>query len=389
MSLKSRIDHLVKFNPVANRIFVSTLSLGVRMLSLGKPIKKDLVLFTSDIGKSYSGSPRAIYEEMVANGIASQYDIVWAFNEPEKYQDIGSRIVKHDSLAYFSIARQAKYWITDVNIERGLKFKRKETQYLNTWHGSSIKTLGRDIHGRIYYDCSSIDWMCVNSEYDVRTFSRAFGMADRRFIRTGLPKNDYLWAHKGDDSTIYKKKLGLPEDKKVLLYAPTWRDSQDGGKTYSIAPPINLEKWKSKLGESCVLVFRMHPLTQQAMGFEKSDFLYDYSSYNPLNDLLLASDLLITDYSSLAFDYSILERPVLCFGYDSETYSRIRGLYIDPIELFPSGVQRNEDELLDCLASASSWASDGSRSVSADYNLYGGNATAECMSILFNATEKQ
>ena len=358
------------------------MSAAVKATAIGQSTNDKLMLFVSDIGKSYSGSPRAIYEYICETGLASEFTIVWAFNKPELFKNLGCKTVKLDSVEYFRIALTAKYWITDVNIERGLKFKRPQTKYLNTWHGSTMKTLGNDIHGRIYYDCSSIDWLCVNSEYDVSTFKRAFRIDEKKFIRTGLPKNDYLFVHRNDSSAVYKRKLGFPDDKRIILYAPTWRDSNDGGKSYTIAPPISLDKWKEALSDRYVLVFRMHPLTLSAMGIVEDDFCRNYSGYQPLNDLLLASDILITDYSSIAFDYSILKRPTLCFSYDEEDYRENRGLYIDLNSVYPLGTQQTEDDLLECIAELDKYGLNECPTISGEYNEYGGDATRMCCEYL-------
>lgn len=377
---------MIKFNPVVNSLFTTVASVSVGLLGIGNPVREDLILFTSDIGKSYTGSPRALYEYMRDKGLLNGMDIVWAFTKPEDYQMPGCRVIRHDSIEYFRTALSAKYWVTDVNIERGLRFKRKQTKYLNTWHGSSFKTLGRDIHGRIYYDCSSIDYMCVCSDYDEEIFSRAFGLTKDRFVHTGLPRMDQLHAHATDDSTLWKEKVGLPTDKRVILYAPTWRDTSDGGSSYTISPPIDIAKWRRRLGKDSVLVFRMHPLTQKALGVYEDEFLIDHSRYQPLNDLLLASDCLVTDYSSIAFDYAILKRPCLCFGYDAEEYDRVRGLYGIVGEAFPRGNCATEDEVLDALDDIAEW---GEKEYSAplytEFNRYGGEACKICAELLLGS----
>lgn len=382
MSLKSKLEYYVKFNPVVHNVFVSLANAAIRTMGLFCRRQDDLILFVSDIGKNYTGSPRAIYERMRELGLDDRYRMIWAFNDPKKHAGIGCSVVKLDSPAYFRIALQSKYWVTDVNIERGLTFKKRGTRYLNTWHGSTMKTLGNDIPGRLYYDCKTIDYMCVNSNYDIETFSKAFDIGEEKFVRVGLPRNDCLYRNRQSDSSEFKERLGLPCDKKLILYAPTWRDTEDAGDSYRIAPPIDIESWRKALGDECMLAFRMHPITQRAFGIIEDDFCRDFSSFQPLNDLLLAADLLITDYSSLAFDFSILKRPVLCFGYDMEQYSRTRGLYLDLEELFPCGVQKNEDELLDLMRTDAVWNADGSHCLAERFNEFGGRATDSCIDLL-------
>ena len=386
MGVKSVLEHAVKFNPVVNGLFSTCAGIGVRALGFGVASDPCTILFVSDIGKSYSGSPRAIYERMFEDGLLDDFRVIWAFTEPDKFtaELKGCELVKLDSVAYFKAAQAAAYWVTDVNIERGLVFKSKGCRYLNTWHGSSMKTLGWDIHGRTYYDLSSVDWMCVNSEYDIDTFATAFRVEKSRFVATGLPRNDDLWARRAEESAIYKKALGLPVDKKLILYAPTWRDTVDGGESYQIAPPIDPAKWERELGYDCILAFRMHPITQKAVGIEPNGFLRDFSRFQPLNDLLLAADLLITDYSSIAFDFSILGKPVLCFGYDLAEYGEVRGLYLDPASVFPFGVQSTEDELIALLNQERTWERETPRiqAFRDRFNAWGGDATKECIDLL-------
>ena len=143
-----------------------------------------------------------------------------------------------------------------------------------------------------------------------------------------------------------KKALGLPLDKKVILYAPTWRDSDDHGKTYSIKPPIQMDKWEANLKDEYVLLFRTHHYTTKLLGIEFNDFVRDYSSYPVINDLFVVSDILISDYSSCITDFSILERPIICFAYDYQTYAKRRHLNIDFEKEMPSGVLYTEDEVL-------------------------------------------
>lgn len=384
MSLKSKVEHLIKFNPVVNGAFSMFAGLGVACLGFRSSINNNLILFVSDAGKNYTGSPRALYEYMSDQNLLSDMEVVWAFERPEEYEYIDCKKVKLDSCEYFRIAQQARFWISDVNIERGLKFKRQKTIYLNTWHGTSFKTLGWDIHDRIYYDCSSIDLMCVSSEYDAKTFSSAFRIKKDCFLPVGLPRNDQLYLHRDEESADWKKRVGLPTDKKVILYAPTWRDTTDGGSTYSIKPPVDFTKWREKLGDEYVLAFRMHPLTSEALGIEPSSFLFNYSHFQPLNDLLLASDVLITDYSSIAFDYAILGRPALCFGYDASEYERARGFYLDIDKVFPRGNCATEEILLEEIEQIDYWGNgDYCAPLYKVYNTFGGKACEQCCEVLF------
>ena len=133
---------------------------------------------------------------------------------------------------------------------------------------------------------------------------------------------------------------------KIILYAPTWRESSDNGNSRSFIPPINIDFWREKLSDDFVLLFRMHHLTTKAMEIKFDSFVRDYSGPYDVNELIKISDILITDYSSILSDFSILEKPILLFAYDYEEYCQKRGLYKRLEELLPGCIYKTEEELI-------------------------------------------
>ena len=134
--------------------------------------------------------------------------------------------------------------------------------------------------------------------------------------------------------------------KKVILYAPTWRESTDGGASCDLKPPIDLDKWKERLGKDCVVFIRAHVNTREMLGIKYDDVIRNGSDYPAVNDLLMMADFLISDYSSIIMDYCILGRPIVCFGYDYEEYNKARGgFYFDLDKEIPSGVRHTEDDV--------------------------------------------
>ena len=181
-----------------------------------------------------------------------------------------------------------------------------------------------------------------------------------------------------------REALGIPEGKRVMLYAPTWRDSTDGGASHKLAPPIDWQRWKSELGDEWVVLLRTHPYTTKLMNVQFDDFVINCTDYPRINDLMIASDLLISDYSSTILDYSILEKPIICFGYDFEEYSAQRGFYFDMETVVPNGVIRTEDKLLEHILSydhATECAK--TKKFKDDHMEYGGNATDTCIKAVF------
>lgn len=343
---------------------------------------EDLVLFVSFMGMRYNDSPKAIYEYMKAHPQYDRYHCVWAFEHPEEYPQLST--VKIDTLNYFHMALKAKYWITNTNIERGLHFKKKCTIYLNTWHGMASKKIGNDCLGRKDYNFGAIDYLVVSGALDETAFESAFNAKEKSFLRCGMPRNDVLWEANEDSKNALRIKLGIPKDKKAIFYAPTWRDSVDGGKTYDIKIPVNFEKWHTILGDEYIVFFRAHHLTTKIMGIHFDDFIRDASGYPDVNDLMIASDLLVTDYSSIAFDYAILGKPIFCFAYDYDTYLAERGVYLPIDENYPSPSCRTEDELLNKIRQMD-YKEECKHTIRFrnEFVQYGGNATETCAKKIF------
>lgn len=344
-----RVDYILKHNKLAYNLYRLFFSTFFRFIGLFVKTDKKLILFSAQ-SKMYNDSPRAIYEYLVTNGLDKEYHCVWSVDDYNKYDIPGNcKIVITDTWKYFITALKASYWCCSVNIERGLRFKKKSTRFLHTWHGASINLCGNAVGLRKDFDFSNVNYMCISGEYEREFVKRDFLVRDESIIVTGLPRNDRLFHTSKDEYIELRNKLNIPEGKKVILYAPTWRDSNDGGKHYSLVPPIDWHKWEERIGNKYVLLLRTHPYTTEAMKVTFNSFIRDFTKYPDINDLLLVADFLISDYSSTILDYCILNKPIVCFGYDYDTYSRTRGFYYDLRTTLPSGVLENEDEVLEFI----------------------------------------
>lgn len=344
--MKATIEYWMKHNK-AFYVFVNT-SLSTLMRIWGLFIKTDdhMILFNAQ-GRKYNDSGKALYEYMYNRPEFKGYTFVWALEDPQNVDVPGNPIkVKCDTPHYFKMTLKAKYWIACVNIERGLHYKKKGCVYLNTWHGCSINHCGNAVPGRKDFNFGNVDYMCYESEYHKEILMRDFLAREEAMIPTGLPRNDTLYYTTPEEVMSIKKRLGLPLDKKIILYAPTWRDSTDHGKTYSIKPPINVDYWEKELKDEYIVLMRTHNYTTKLLGIEFNDFIRDFTSYPQINDLFKVADILISDYSSCIADFSILERPIICFAYDYEEYCRVRGLYLDMEKDMPSGVKRTEQKVI-------------------------------------------
>ena len=384
MKLKNQIEYLLKHNAFFQKTYKVLVGCVLRMLGKFVKTDPDLVLINALGGKRFGDSPKVIYDYLRSHDEFKHLRIVWAFvGDPTKF-DTGCENIKMDTWTYFKTALKAKYWISCVNIERGLNFKKKATRYLNTWHGVPLKYIGNDCPGRNDYDLSCIDYFCYSGPFEYDIYQRAFRVKPDNMLLCGLPRNDELYYVDVEKITFMRKKLNIPEGKKVLLYAPTWRESEDGGKTYNLAPPVDFNRWEKELSDKYVLLFRAHHFTTQHMKIQFNEFIWDVSEYPAINDLMIVSDILISDYSATIFDYCLLERPIISFAYDYEEYKQSRGLYFDLSKELPSGIVKTEDAVIDSIKHMDYLAAcERTKFFKSKYMPVGGNATEICVKALF------
>ena len=332
--MKQKLVNFLKYNKVAYAVYYRVMSFCMNVLKLFIKTDDKLILFNSFAGRKYDDSPKAIFEEIKADPRFTDYKLVWAFHQPEKFQVDGAEKIKTDGMQYFKTALAARVWVTNSSVERGLHFKGKNTFYLNTWHGSPIKKMGSDIaaDNQSFRTKSEnlVDIMNTQSYFEADIFSRCFGIPRKHFIEVGLPRNDALANYTEEEREQFRRKLGLPANKRVILYCPTFREyEKDENLGVVLAPPMNLKKWEAELGDQYVLLFRAHYEVSKVMEVQENDFVRNVTDYPALNDLMIISDILISDYSSIFFDYSIMDKVMLHFTYDFDKYEEKRGMYFD------------------------------------------------------------
>ncbi|GEB76515.1 CDP-glycerol glycerophosphotransferase family protein [Sporolactobacillus inulinus] len=328
------------------------------------PQKKNLVMFESFFGRQYSCNPRAIYEYMKDH--CPEYQLVWSANA--NYIDLFEQhqlpYVKRFSLKWLMLMTRANYWVTNVRLPLWMS-KPKDTIYLQTWHGTPLKRLAMDIeevhmpgintekYKRDFLaETARWDYLISPNAYSSEIFARAFGF-ENEMIESGYPRNDFLYKSNNKETIdAIKDRVGLPKDKKVILYAPTWRDNQFYGKgRYRFELDLDLQRMRESLGEDYVLIMRMHYLIADHLDLSEFEgFAYDFSHHEDIRELYLISDLLITDYSSVFFDYANLKRPMLFFTYDIEDYrDHLRGFYFDFEKKAPGPLVLTTDELIQAV----------------------------------------
>ena len=346
---KKRLEYILKHNTGIQFLYKHVMSGAFRCMGLFTKTDNKLILFNSFGGRKFNDSPKVLFDAMLNDPRFAGYKFVWAFEEPEKFNIPGAKSIKIDSPEYFKTALKAKVWISSVNIERGLHFKKRSTIYINTWHGAGTKLIGNACNGRKDYNFSAVDMMLVQSDFERMIFERDFICNPEAVRVVGFPRNDELF-HITDEKRIeLRMQFGIPEGKKVILYAPTWRDSKDGGLSYEFVPPIHMEKWKAALSSKYVMLFRMHTFTTK-FEMKYDEFARDVSGYEDLNHVLAITDVLITDYSTIVYDSAIAGVPFICFGFDYDTYKDERGFYYDLNDVYPGGVLETEDQVIGRIA---------------------------------------
>ena len=330
------------------------------------------IVFESFLGRSYSDNPRAIYEYMINNNTYKEYTFIWAFKDTDKYSEYSilnnerTHIVKYGSFRYYRAYGSSKFWISNSRIPEAI-YKKRNQVYVQCWHGTPLKKLGydiqvegknalntnRNIREKYRSDAKRYSFMLSSSEFCTEKFTTAFNLKaygkECVIIEEGFPRNDILLNYEEKDVKKIRCRLGIPEEKRIILYAPTWRDNQhESGKGYVYTNKLNFDKLKESLSESYVVLFRAHYFVANKFDFDKyKGFVYDVSDYDDIGELYIISDILITDYSSVFFDYAILKRPIIFYMYDLKEYEEeIRGFYIS-LDKLPGEVCVSEEALID------------------------------------------
>ena len=328
------------------------------------PADKKLIIFESYNGKQYSCNPRAIYEYMLEH--YPEYKMIWSVDRryTKLFEDKNIPYLKRFSIKWMMAMARAKYWVINSRLPLWVP-KPRHTIYIQTWHGTPLKKLAMDMD-EVYMPGTTTekykknfaaetkrwDYLISPNAYSTDIFRRAFQF-HKNMVESGYPRNDYLYT-KNNDVDIRKIKLanGLPLDKKIILYAPTWRDNEfyDVGK-YKFNLVLNLQLMQEMLGDEYIILLRLHYLVAENLDLSSyKGFAFDFSAYEDIRDLYLVSDLLMTDYSSVFFDYANLKRPMIFFVYDIESYrDKLRGFYFDFEEKAPGPLVKTTEEVIDAI----------------------------------------
>lgn len=322
-------------------------------------VKPNVVIMETFFGRNYSDNPKYIFEYMNKN-YPGKYKYVWVLNKKQNLPYPAVR-VKRFTLRYFYYMATAKYFVFNVRQPKYI-VKRKDTVFLETWHGTPLKKLAYDMEDNvsasplkdIYYQSRFWDYLIAPNRFSHDVFRSCF-MYDGNMLDTGYPRNDILHLGEEDRAALteeVKRELGIPKGKKVILYAPTWRDDEfyDHAQ-YKFTLQLDLDLLRKELGEEYVVLLRTHYFIVDSLDLTAYEgFAFNGSTYNDIARLYLISDILVTDYSSVFFDYANLKRPMLFYTYDLEKYRDVlHGFYIDMEEELPGPMLFTTEEVVDAI----------------------------------------
>ncbi|WP_393058447.1 CDP-glycerol glycerophosphotransferase family protein [Streptomyces sp. LN549] len=319
---------------------------------------RETVLFSSFDGRQYSDSPRAVHEELTRRGTGLEH--LWVVSDGQARTPAGATAVEHGSAAWHEALARSRHIVTNTQLPEW--FERREGQtVVQTWHGTPLKRIGLDLAGTAQANPAYIatleqrarQWSFLVSPntYSTPVLRRSFGF-EGEVLECGYPRNDLF--HAPDRTKIaaaVRETLQIPDGKRVVLHAPTWRDDQPKNRgRYTMDLRLDLAAAERELGADTVLLVRRHYLVADRLPDSGTGFVRDVSRYPEVGELMLISDALVTDYSSLMFDFAQTGRPMLFHTYDLEHYrDTLRGFAFDFESRAPGPLIPDSGDLVEAL----------------------------------------
>ena len=329
------------------------------------PANKKIILFESSNGRNYTGSPKYIYEEIVNQGLDEEYKCVWSFTDTETEIPGNAIKVKRSFPKFLYYTLRSGTWIMDTRHLYYLK-KNKNTKYIQAWHGTPLKKLALDMdylntdgnddinkyHEEFRKNSALWDYLISQNKFSSEIFRRAFDFKGQ-MLEIGYPRCDILF-NKNNEEAIddIKSRLNIPKDKKIILYAPTWRENQFYNKNaFKFTTEMDFDEMYNQLSDDYILIVKFHYLVKENIDWSKyNDFIIECDADWDIQELYLISDIMITDYSSVMFDYAILKRPIIFFTFDLDDYkNNLRDFYFDMVEEVPGPICKTNEEMIDYI----------------------------------------
>ncbi|MER6035926.1 bifunctional glycosyltransferase family 2 protein/CDP-glycerol:glycerophosphate glycerophosphotransferase [Streptomyces sp. NPDC001835] len=313
------------------------------------------ILLDAFKGTQYSDSPRALHEELVRRGVDLEH--LFVVRDDQVQVPPTATPVRMWSPEWYEALATSQYVVVNNHLPDWFQ-KREGQVVVQTWHGTPLKKIGHDIEAihfadqryleRVEKEVQNWDMLVSPNSFSTPILKRAFGFPGE-MVECGYPRNDILRLPGMEQrEREIRRRIGLPEGKRVVMYAPTWRDDQfyAPGK-YKLDFRIDLADARARLGADHVLLVRRHPNVVDPVPGAGDGFVFDVSDYPDMADLSLITDVMITDYSSLMFDYVNTGRPILFFTYDLHHYrDTLRGFYFDFQNSAPGPLVHTSEDLV-------------------------------------------
>ncbi|MBA4860320.1 bifunctional glycosyltransferase family 2 protein/CDP-glycerol:glycerophosphate glycerophosphotransferase [Streptomyces sp. PSKA54] len=317
------------------------------------PLRENDAVFSAYWGRGYGCNPAAIEEK--ARELVPGIRTAW-IADPAHHHTVptATRRLTPGTAAYWTALARSKYLVNNVNFDRRL-VKRRGQVFLQTQHGTPLKHMGLDLLDRpaavgdtdvrrTLANCDKWDYVLSANRHSTLVWERVYP-ASYTTLEYGYPRNDVYQQATSTDVARLRETLGIPRDSVAILYAPTHRDYRRTQRH-----PLDLDRLLRALGPSFTVLTRAHHLYGTPLAGEGSSRLVDVSDHPCVESLCLASDVLLTDYSSLMFDYANLDRPIVVYADDWAAYEAARGTYFDLRRFSPGAIAFSEDELIDVFA---------------------------------------
>lgn len=318
----------------------------VNAIVLVFPIKKNRITFVSLESKELESDLKLIYNQLHK---INTYDLRCVLIKYDKKNIWNNFLYMLNTIKQiWNINRSILVIINDNNYVIS-NFKRQGVKVLQVWHATgAIKKFGNAIKRE--YPIQNYDYVIANSEYWREPYSEAFGVDKKAIQVVGMPRVDHLFDKAYIEST--KKHLlhanPILKDKKIILYAPTFRGNIYKGFTDI---KIDYDKIVEQLGEDYILIYKLHPLLKNTTSTTHERVIGMFGEET--HDLFTISDYLISDFSSIIFDYSLLNKPMLFFVPDLEEYTSDLGYFIDYKEVMPGPICISEKEIIENIQNLS------------------------------------
>ena len=302
-------------------------------------------------GRGYSDSPRALAEELKRRG----WKVYWAVKGEEEAASLpeGVRPVFLGSAGEIYHRSTAGLWVDNCR-KWGRLFKRKNQFYIQTWHGFPLKRIEGDAAEALdpeyvaaaKKDSAMADLFLSDSKFLTDIYRRGFWYSGE-VLECGFPRNDILFGEHPEIKEKARKALGIPRSKRLLLYAPTFRKDK-GLEVYDVDYARCVQALGQRFGGEWLILARLHPNVADKAGELGLDpqFVRNASDYPDIQELYLLCDALLTDYSSVMFDFMNTDKPCFAYVNDLQAYKDDRNFYFD-IDKLPFSRAENNDELME------------------------------------------